>query len=190
MPYNFSYTSKEIAQLVDYWQFCRFFDMATKETIISLPQHELYRPGSRQICNPEALEKIKSALTLAYEKGLRNIGMICPFALRIQLAECALGVTDDPNWQIYPRFQMNYVNNTLLTQEKIWSEELFLAKLELKLQAQEKEICENLGFTDKVLLELLQYRDVKNVMDLPPHLRRLFSDGQGEGPETKEQTGR
>lgn len=181
------FTSLEIQKLVEHWQICHFFTLDTRKTIISLSHYELYTPISRLRCNPAALERIKTALNAAYQEGIREVGMIAPHALQAEITLVALSVTDDPKWVIYPRNDVTYFKNMLLTQAKIWRMELFRAETEVFLQEIEKDTCARMGFTDEVILELERYIHVEDVRDLPPHLRRLFADGQEPVVQTNQE---
>jgi hypothetical protein len=178
------YTSQDVARLVNRWQICCFFDVATDNTIISIAAHDLYRKNSTLRCAPEALEKIKTALKKAYDQGIREVGLFAPHALRIELMDTALSITDDPDWLVSLRAEMPYIRDMLATQSKIWNDETFNAKMDEQLKVMEKQVCDSLGFTNEVLLELLQYIDVEKAEDLPPHLRALFADGT---PEVKKE---
>lgn len=177
------YTSQDVARLVNRWQICCFFDVATNNTIISIASHDLYRKNSALRCDPEALEKIKTALKKAYDDGIREVGLFAPHALRIELMDTALSITNDVDWLVSLRAEMPYVRDMLGTQSKIWNDEISNAKMSEQLKVMEKQVADSLGFTNEILLELLQYMDVENVEDLPPHLRVLFADGAPKAPK-------
>lgn len=177
MAPNKPYTSQEIAAMVERWQFCRFFDKETEQTIISIPYHELYRKGSQIRCSPEALDKIKAELTNAYDFGTRKVGLLCPYTLKLELLDLALSVTTDPEWEIYPLYELTYLKNSYETQKNLWDKALFATEVDSALEKAEKQICDDLGFTDEILDELFEYQNVPDVKKLPPHLRTLFGDG-------------
>lgn len=172
------YTSDEVAQLVEHWQFCQFFDMANQRPLITIPSHELYKKDSRLRCSPEALEKIKTTLTKEYNEGMREVGMICPPLLRIELVDLALTVTEDPNWKIYPCTDPIYARGVLDIQEKIWTDALVPAAIETQISMVERGIAAQLGFTDDVLDELMEHINTDKLEDLPEHLRVLFADAE------------
>jgi hypothetical protein len=178
MTENKSFTSQEINELVNHWQICRFVDIKTMETIISIPHFDLYLRNSRFNCSPEALEKIKAALSHAYAQGIRDVGMFVPPALSMEIVSAAMSITDDLDWKIFQLSEPTYFKNALLAQGKIWNQALAYAEADLALQEVEKNICDSRGFTEEVLVELAQYKDAKSVKELPPHLRSLFADGE------------
>jgi len=183
-PTNKPYSSKEIAQVVDRWQFCRFFDLETREEIISISYTEIYKPGTHLRCNPSALDKIKIALTQAYDRGIRKVGMLAPHLVRIELTQTALSVTSNPEWIVETHEEPTYFKNLVETENKVQALAEYAADLEVDITAIEKNICDELGFTDEILDEVLDHIDEDTPFEkLPKHLQILFHEGHE--PEKK-----
>lgn len=170
------YTSEEIALIVERMQPCKFFDMKTQDPIVLVSYYLLYKPGSRVLCNPDIVETIKDALTNAYVEGIREVGMVAPQVLQDALLDVALSVTKDPDWKIYPHVELSYAKTLLEVKQKIWDKALLSAHLETEVETMKKEVCDNLGFTDDVIDQLIEHQNITHVNELPENLRKLFSE--------------
>lgn len=172
------YSSLEVANVVERWQPCEFAVKDTNKNIISISYYDIFKPGSVGRCNPVGVERIKVALKKAYDEGVREVTLRCSKPLQDELIVAALSIVDDPNWKIYPLYQLAYLQGVVETKEKIWTEALRNAELDAEIEQLEKALCEAKGFTDEVIDELLQYQDVKDFNELPEHLQKLFAEGQ------------